>query len=142
MPYSSQKIKDYIDKSPLKEFTDYTITQIDKGIFAAEVKIPSLFRRFDGIAHGGFISYLADSIMGFAALTLVDEHQTVFTANLNVSFLRPGLGDQMLGSATVMKQGVNVHFCEAEIFATRENGEHYLCAKASATMIVSNHKSI
>ena len=130
----------FVKNSKFRQISDFTIKTISEGEVTASVKLTEVFRRHDGIAHGGYISYFADSIMGFAALTKVDEGKTVYTAEMKVSFLNPGYGKELHGKAVSLRSGKTIHFTEAEIFAYNEDGEQYLVAKASGTMVAANSK--
>lgn len=141
MSYYIDNIKQFVEKSAFKEISGFEIQEISEGEVHARIDLVPVFMRYDGIAHGGFISYFADSIMGFAALTLVGEEKTVFTAEMKISYLNPGLGDHLIGKAYVLKSGRNIHFCEAEIYGTNSSGIQYLASKASATMAVSDKRN-
>lgn len=135
-----QKIQKFVKNSPFRELSGFEIETITEGELTAKINLTNVFRRHDGVAHGGYVSYFADTIMGFAALTLVTPEQTVYTAEMKVSFLNPGYGDHMFGKAYVIRSGKTVHFCEAEIYGYNTEGEKYLAAKASSTMIVAAAK--
>ena len=138
MNQTIKNIKEFVKDSPFKDLSGFEITDISEGTIEATIDLTEVFRRHDGIAHGGYISYFADTIMGFAALSLLDDSKTVYTAEMKVSFLNPGLGEQLHGKASVIKSGKTIHFCEAEVFGTNSKGEQYLSAKASGTMVVAN----
>lgn len=127
----------FVEKSKFTEISDFTIEEIEEGKVKAKVKLVEAFRRHDGIAHGGYISYFADAIMGFAALTKVEHGRTVYTAEMKISFLNPGLGNELIGEATTLRSGKTIHFTEAEIYGINESNEKYLVAKASGTMVVT-----
>ncbi len=132
-------IKDFIEASPIGEFAGLEVIHVGYGEFQAQVNLLPFFKRHDGIAHGGFLSYIADTVMGFASLTQLEEGKTVFTAEMKISFLEPGFGETLIGKAAVIRSGKRLHFCECELFGEK-NGERYVTAKASATMIVSEKK--
>lgn len=84
--------------------------------------------------HGGVISTLADIAMGFSALTLVEEGKGMVTADLHISYHRPGTGDYIWVEAWVTKPGSTLFFCEARIYTTDNFGESTEVAKAFSTM--------
>jgi uncharacterized protein (TIGR00369 family) len=84
-----------------------------------------------GFAHGGLVATLADLAAGFAAVTLVPDDYGVVTAELKISYLHPGVGQQLKAIGWVLKAGRRLHFCEAEVWC-----DELLIAKASATMAV------
>lgn len=135
-----QVLTDYIHQAPISSMSQLQILQFDPGILKTSVHLVDLFRRQDGIAHGGFLSYYSDSLMGFAALSLVLDTQTVFTVELKMSFLRPATSSLLHGKAHVLKAGKSLHFCESEIYTLDENQNKHLFAKSSATMAVVQKK--
>lgn len=135
-----KEIEAFVKESHYQEFIGFQILHIEPGILEAEVKLMPFFKRHDGIAHGGLISYLADTVMGFAALTSLSLDKTVFTAEMKVSFLRPGHGSKLRAKGWVLKSGKQFHFCEAEVYG-KKDGDSYLIAKASATMAISPKKN-
>ena len=53
------------------------------------------------------------------------------TADLQISYLHPGVGQRISAIGWVLKPGRRLHFCEAEVWC-----DDLLIAKASATMAV------
>src|SRR5688500_6310892 len=59
-----------------------------------------------GIAHGGFLASLLDSVMGMAAASLCPPDHYVMTVQLNVQFIRPAHeGEALVATAEVMHSG-------------------------------------
>jgi acyl-CoA thioesterase len=60
-----------------------------------------------GSVHGGVLSALVDIVTLSAISTVVDpaEDQMAGTAELNISFLRPALGEAVYADARVLKKG-------------------------------------
>lgn len=141
MKNTYQHILQFVEDSKFKQISNFTIQDISEGGVTASVQLTDTFRRHDGIAHGGYISYFADAIMGFAALTKVDQPNTVYTVEMKVSYLNPGLGDKLMGKAVSIRSGKTIQFTEAEIFAFNEDNEKYMVAKASGTMVVAQQKN-
>lgn len=82
------------------------------------------------IAHGGAISSLADTAMGFACGTL---NQKVVTLDMNINFMhaaRPG--GNIYARATVLHHGKNTFVVESEIV----NEADQLIAKSRGTFFV------
>ena len=84
--------------------------------------------------HGGVTSTLADIAMGFSALTLVEKGKGMVTADLHISYHRPGEGEFIWVEAWVTKPGNTLFFCEARIYTTNEKGKETEVAKAFSTM--------
>lgn len=82
-------------------------------------------------AHGGSIAALMDATMGVCALSqVIDENKVVSTLEMKISFLAPGqLGDELIGTAEIVKSGRRILFVEGEI--VNQKGEKI--AMASGT---------
>ena len=107
------------------------LTAIALGRVEAELTIAQKHLQQRGFAHGGLIATLADLVAGFAAVTLVPDDFGVVTSDLKISYLHPGVGQQLKAIGWVLKAGRRLHFCEAEVWC-----DGLLIAKASATMAV------
>lgn len=117
----------------------FELTEITEGQVKGALTISEMHEQQNGFVHGGVISALCDMACGFAAYSLVAEGVQVFTVELKVSYLRPGLGEKILAKGWVLKPGKRFHFCESELYAIK-NGKEVLIAKASATMGVIEDK--
>ena len=107
------------------------LTVITPGRVEAEVTMAQQHQQQRGFAHGGLIATLADLVAGFAAVTLIPDNFGLVTSDLKISYLHPGVGQQLKAIGWVLKAGRRLHFCEAEVWC-----DGLLIAKASATMAV------
>lgn len=118
---------------------DFQVTKIDAGLIEGEITIQKYHQQQFGFVHGGVTSTLADLVMGFAAYTLVPKGSGTVTADLHVSYLRPGKGVKVLAVGKVVKPGKLLYYCEAEIHTEDESGKRTLIAKGTSTMCAVNH---
>ena len=89
-----------------------------------------------GIAHGGVIATLLDSVMGWTASKASPPDHYVVTAQLNVNFIRPGWeGESLIASADLRHRGLKTAVAQAEVKTTAG----HLVATASATFIYVAH---
>ena len=89
-----------------------------------------------GIAHGGVIASLLDSVMGLAASKSAPPDHYLVTAQLNVHFLRPAReGETLVASAEVRHGGRKLAVVQGEIRA----GKDHLVATGSATFVYLPH---
>ena len=107
------------------------LTVITPGRVEAELVMGQQHQQQRGFAHGGLVATLADLVAGFAAVTLLPDDFGLVTADLRISYLHPGVGQQLRAVGWVLKAGRRLHFCEAEVWC-----DGLLIAKASATMAV------
>lgn len=97
----------------------------DKLILSMEIT-PQVSNRH-GIAHGGALSGLLDTVMG---LTCIIFGKNVVTSNLNVNFIRgPRIGTTVYASAEILHSGTSVMVTEAKCYD--EKGTLYASATGS-----------
>lgn len=80
-----------------------------------------------GIAHGGLIFGLGDTIMGIVARNT--KKQNCVTINSNIDFLKPGKGKYLIAEAKPVKVGDTICVLKTKIY--NDNGE--LIATMSGT---------
>jgi len=89
-----------------------------------------------GIAHGGVIATLLDSVMGWTASRTTPADHYVVTAQLNVHFIRPGReGETLLASAELHHRGRKTAVAQGEVRTSRGR----LLATGSATFLYVAH---
>jgi uncharacterized protein (TIGR00369 family) len=129
-----------IELNKYMKFIGFEIPVIEVGRVEGLLNFSEKHEQQNGFVHGAVTSALCDMACGFAAYTLVNEGEQVFTAEIKVTYLRPGTASKIYAHGWVLKPGKNFHFCEAEIFEMESN-EKKLIAKASSTMAVVRDKS-
>lgn len=116
---------------PFSELIGAMLTRFEAG--AAEVVIPvgTRLRQQHGAAHGGAVSYAADTAITFAAGTLAGD--SVLTAEMKINYVRGARGDQLVARAEVVHAGSTLVIVRCEIF-DRDGGGEQLCAVAQGTV--------
>lgn len=66
-----------------------------------------------GIAHGGFIYGLGDTLMGI--LAAIDGRKAV-TLDANITYLSPGIGKYLIAKGSIVKNGKTVSHLKADIY--------------------------
>lgn len=128
-----------IERNKFMQQIGFQINEIKEGVVNGELEIKEMHEQQNGFVHGGVISTLCDMACGFAAYSLVPDGVQVFTVEIKVSYLRPGIGQKILAKGWVLKAGRQFHNCESELYVDN-NGELKLIAKATSTMAVVNRK--
>ena len=72
-----------------------------------------------GVAHGGVLVSLLDSVMGAAVVSAIAEAEWCGTVQLNVQFLSPGIGPTLHGRGRMVKRGKHVAFARGEVIDAR-----------------------
>ena len=83
---------------------------------------------------------IADGAMGNALRTVKGEHGQVFTAEINLQFLRPVTGGTLLAEGTVVQSGRRLSFAEVEIreaddIRFLDNGRYEVAADGTGTWV-------
>lgn len=112
------------------------IKTIEPGYLEGELEFKEIHQQQNGWLHGGVSSSILDIIQGFAAYSLVEEKQQVFTVEAKVSYYNPGIATKFFVRGGVVKPGKRFHFCEAEVYYLKEDASEVIVAKGSATMAV------
>ncbi|MBO0879804.1 MAG: PaaI family thioesterase [Mycobacterium sp.] len=86
------------------------------------------------VVHGGTIGMIADSAMGFAALTLAPAEGGGVTAEYKINMLSPAIGQKLIARGTVIKPGSKLTIAQAEVVVVGDDGEKRV-AMALGTLI-------
>ena len=113
----------------------FELKEIEEGRTRGELVLNDSHLQQTGLVHGGVTATIADIVSGFAAYTVVPSSHHVVTAELRVSYLRPGIGTRLVAEGTVLKYGKKLIFCESEVWVAEKSKEE-LIAKASAVMSI------
>ncbi len=124
-----------LDESPGRSFLERLGARVDEtGRLHLEVRAGHL--RTLGIAHGGVIATLLDSVMGLTASWSSPADHYLVTAQLNVHFLRPAFdGETLIASSQVRHAGKKTAMAQAELHTS--GGA--LVATGSATFVYVPH---
>ena len=101
---------------PLRRFLGMELTGDEPGTGFANVEITADHLNPNGVVHGAVLFALADTAMGKATMSVVEE-AGVYCASIEVSlrFIRPATHGSLVAGATVVKRGRNVVHLEARI---------------------------
>ncbi len=124
-----------IDCNKFIEWLEFNITTIEPGYVEGELKFKEMHQQQNGWLHGGITSAILDTVEGYAAYTLVNDGQQVFTAEARASYYNPGIADTFYARGWVDKAGKAFHFCEGELYYLKE-GEKVIVAKGSTVMAI------
>lgn len=115
---------DTLDLPPVKEWEVGRVImewQVDEHVFHPR-----------GAVFGGYIAALADRVLGTVTMTVLDDHESFTTADLNVSFFRPVSSGILTIDAKIIHRGRSL--VQAEVEFVREDGK--LSNKATATQAI------
>ena len=110
------------------------VRQDEAGRLFLEVRAGHL--RSLGIAHGGVIATLLDSVMGMTSHRSSPPDHYVVTAQLNVNFIRPAFeGETLIASCQVRHSGRMTAVAQGEL----STSEGALVATSSGTFVFVPH---
>jgi uncharacterized protein (TIGR00369 family) len=105
---------------------------VDKGTATFEVTVDETHLRTMGIAHGGLVATLLDSVLGCACWTLAPPAHHLVTVQLNINYIRPAwLGEKLSGRSEVRHAGQMTAVARGEV----RTAEGALVASASGTFM-------
>ena len=103
-------------KGFMKHLGGLELKQIDNSHYEFETEVKEIHLNTGKIAHGGFLSTIADTGMGTAAHRIAGEKRCV-TINLDIKFISVGLlGDKLIGKVKILKKTKTLVFISCEIY--------------------------
>jgi uncharacterized protein (TIGR00369 family) len=124
-----------MDKNKFMKHIGFEFTDILPGKTVGKLVFQEFHEQQNGYLHGGMTSTILDMVCGFAAYTLVEQDQQVFTVESKVNYYNRGMGKEYFAEGRVDKAGKRFHFCEGEIFYF-EGDKKITVAKCTTTMAV------
>ena len=112
----------------MKHIGNLEFKKIDAHSYEFFIEVQSIHLNTGKIAHGGFLSTIADTGMGTAAHKIAGNKRCV-TINLNVKFISAALlGDKLLGKIKILKKTNTLIFINCDISNKKD-----IVASASGT---------
>ena len=111
---------DETNKGFMKHLGGLELKQISATQYEFIVEVKEIHLNTGKIAHGGFLSTIADTGMGTAAHRVAGERRCV-TINLDMKFISAGkLGDKLKGDVKILKKTKTLVFINCEISNDKE----------------------
>ena len=106
---------DETNKGFMKYLGGLDLKKIDENNYEFKVKVQNIHLNTGKIAHGGFLSTIADTGMGTAAHRVAGDRRCV-TINLDMKFISIGmLDDELKGKVKILKKTKTLVFINCEI---------------------------
>jgi len=110
-----KKSMDETNKGFMKHLGGLDLKKVDEANYEFTVKIKDIHLNTGKIAHGGFLSTIADTGMGTAAHRVAGDRRCV-TINLDIKFISAGMLDDVLkGTVKVLKKTKTLVFINCEV---------------------------
>ena len=111
---------DETNKGFMKHLGGLELKQISETQYEFIVEVKEMHLNTGKIAHGGFLSTIADTGMGTAAHRIAGDRRCV-TINLDMKFISAGqLGDKLKGDVKILKKTKTLVFIDCEISNDKE----------------------
>ena len=98
---------------PLAVFLGMTVEKTGYGTARAEVSIDERHLNPNGVAHGSVVFTLADTSMGAATMSILDEGLFCSTIEIQVRYLRAAGPGRLVVETTVVKPGKRIVHLES-----------------------------
>ena len=116
---------------PYGELIGLTFTKLEKGYSQCTLNIEKKLMNPHGILHGGVMYSMADTGMGAALYSLLEEKESCVTIEVKITYFKPAKEGVLICNTTVIHKGRSISGLESEIM----NNEK-LVAKASGTFSI------
>lgn len=111
---------DETNKGFMKHLGGLELKKINETHYEFIVEVKEMHLNTGKIAHGGFLSTIADTGMGTAAHRVAGDRRCV-TINLDVKFISAGqLGDKLKGNVEILKKTKTLVFINCKISNDKE----------------------
>ena len=115
-----KKSMDETNKGFMKHLGGLELKQISETQYQFLIEVKEIHLNTGKIAHGGFLSTIADTGMGTAAHRVAGDKRCV-TINLDIKFISAGqLGDKLKGDVKILKKTKTLVFINCEISNDKE----------------------
>jgi len=134
-PNYVDEINRVFSRAPFIADLGLELVEVTPGTCRTRLVVGTRHAQQDGYVHAGVTTTMADHTAGTAAASLIASGEIVLTAEFKINFLRPGRGEIIECSATVIKPGTRLSVVEAEVTCLSQ-GATTLIAKALLSMAV------
>src|SRR5436190_23296868 len=116
---------------PVATLLGFTITARQSGQAVVEFEATARHANPMGTLHGGVLCDIADSAMGMAYASTLEEGESFTTLELKINFLRPVRSAHLIAEGTIVQRGRTAGMTECSV--TDQDGR--LIAKATSTCL-------
>ncbi|ABD11589.1 phenylacetic acid degradation protein [Frankia sp. CcI156] len=118
---------------PFSRLLGARLSRFEAGVAELTIPLGDHLRQQHGAAHGGALSYAADTALTFAAGSVAGD--AVLTSEMKINYLRGARGDELIARAEVVHAGSTLVTVRCEVFdrGGDRDGER-LCAVALGTV--------
>ena len=116
---------------PYGELIGLTFTKLDKGYSQCTLNIEKKLLNPHGFLHGGVMYSMADTGMGAALYSLLEEKESCATIEVKIAYFKPVSNGVLTCNTKVIHKGRSISALDSEIIHNEK-----LVAKASGTFSI------
>lgn len=116
----------------------FRLVELDEGRAVFEADASADHHNPADRVHGGFLAGLADSAMGFAYGSTLDEGEACTNVDVSIRFLRPVWQGTLRAEGRVVKRGRTTGLAEADV----RDADGRLIARATSTFLTLPEKDV
>ena len=117
---------------PFAELIGFAITARDEGRCTAQLEAGEAHLNPHGVVHGAVLYALADTGMGGALTSVLEEGQICSTIEIKINYFRPARPGLLRCETRVVHRGGRTGALESDVF----DGEGRLLARATGTFMI------
>ncbi len=124
--------------SPYGAYLGILLDSFGEGAASCSIDVKPQHYNAGGRVHGGVLTSLADTVAGVAVRTLRPEGAASATTDLNISFIRPPMGNRLEAHATVLHRGKRLYRVEVSVLSldAGDAASGKLVARCNATFMI------
>jgi len=117
---------------PFADLLGFTVSERAEGFCRTELEVRAEHFNPHGLVHGGVLYALADTGMGGALSTLLDEGEICTTIEIKISYFRPWKSGRLTCDTRAINRGRTL----AALASDLRDGEGRLLAQATGTFAI------
>ncbi|MBI1876026.1 MAG: PaaI family thioesterase [Acidobacteria bacterium] len=130
LEFAERQIRGEVPPPPIAQTTGLRMISIGPGRAVFELDVDRRFHNPMGTMHGGVLTLIADSAMGMAFASTLEEGQTFTTIELKANFLMPVRSGTLVATGRLVQRGRTVGLTECDVTLDGQ-----LVARAMSTCI-------
>ncbi|MGJ8605707.1 MAG: PaaI family thioesterase [Marivita sp.] len=120
------RIQASFDRQSMMVTLGATLAETGNGTATISAPILPGSTQQQGFGHAGLTFSIGDSAAGYAALTLIPDHQEVVTAEIKINLIAPAKGDRLIARGRVIKPGRRLIVVTSDVYAESGGIERHI----------------
>jgi len=134
-PHQATWIRRLARVMPLYNHLGLRLSKLGWARSEMRIKIGKELTQDTGVAHGGVLASLVDSVVGLALYTMLTPNDLITTIELKINFIMPAKPGVLTGVGKIFHKGKRIAVGDAEV----RDEEGMLIAKGLVTCMVLSH---